>query len=213
MSKISSVYPIVNFTDSRNQIDYIEKLLLAGAEIIQVRAKNLDQSLLMQFTIQALELKNKINANAKIIINDNVAVALLADGVHLGQEDQAVKNAREILGKEKIIGFSTHNLEQVKNAPLEFLDYVALGPIFNSKTKSGHAPEVGLEILKQAKKLITLPLVAIGGIGIENAKSVYLSGADCIAGIADFAESKDLTKLIEQYKILGGQTEPSPITN
>lgn len=197
------IYPIVDFTDQTDQLEYTKRLLLAGVELIQLRAKNYSEHQLLGVTLQTIEIKNEINPNCKIIINDNIEVALQAnaDGVHLGQQDRDPAAARITLGKNAIIGLSTHNLEQVKLAPVSALSYLALGPIFNSKTKSGHAPEVGLKKLTEVKNQINLPLVAIGGISTANAKDVYRAGADCIASISDFAQAKDIKQLIAQYKL------------
>lgn len=198
--KLPFLYPIVNFTAGQEPLPYIQALLEAGAEIVQLRGKSISQTEFLEIAKAAVALKNAQYPRAKIIINDSVEIAKEADGVHLGQEDTAPQMAREILGKNAFIGLSTHNIEQIKNAPIEHLSYLALGPIFDSKTKSGHAPEVGLGTLEMAKTLTTLPLVAIGGIQLSNAAKVYKAGADCIANISDFETNNDLKKLITDYQ-------------
>jgi len=139
----------------------------------------------------------------KVIINDRVDIALAvkADGVHLGQEDVPPYAARGILGSEAIIGFSTHSLEQALLAAQMPIDYVAIGPIFPTTTKqSGNAP-VGLDGVARVRDALRgMPLVAIGGITSENAAAVIESGADVVAVIGDIwvhaKNSSDKIKLL-----------------
>ena len=139
--------------------------------------------------------------NVKIIINDRVdiALALKADGVHLGQDDLPPENAREILGGNAIIGFSTHNLKQAVEA-LEFsVDYIAIGPVFTTSTKENPDEIVGLEGVKRVRKAIgDFPLVAIGGINFENFQSVLESGADSAAIVSGIVS--DAEKISENYR-------------
>lgn len=194
------IYPIVNFDSRFNPQNHIECLLNAGAEILQLRGKNIGKDDFITIAKETLIARNQISPHTKIIINDSIEIAkeVNADGVHLGQEDSKPKIARDILGQSAIIGLSTHNLTEVMQAPVELLNYLAIGPIFSSITKSGHAPEVGLKTLAQVKT--KLPLVAIGGINLANASGVYKAGADCIASVSDFEKNTDLKKLIESYK-------------
>ena len=125
---------------------------------------------------------------AKIIINDRVdlALALGADGVHLGQEDLAPDAARRILGDAAIIGFSTHNLEQASRAAQMPVDYVAIGPIFSTNTKQSANPPLGLDGLARVRDALDgISIVAIGGITSENIEATLKAGADAVAVIAD----------------------------
>ena len=131
----------------------------------------------------------------KIIINDRVdiALALKADGVHLGQDDLPPEAARRLFGPSAIIGFSTHNLEQVRLATKMPVDYIAIGPIFTTPTKSGSDSPVGLQGLRLAREAVgTIPLVAIGGITSDNSHDVLRAGADAIAVIRDLWIAKGL---------------------
>lgn len=122
--------------------------------------------------------------NVRLIINDRVdiALALKAHGVHLGQSDIPVETARRLLGENAIIGLSTHNLEQIEIARQLPVDYIALGPVFETATKGNPDPVVGLEALQQARAILNhIPLVAIGGITIENARAIFAAGADAVA--------------------------------
>ena len=137
-------------------------------------------------------------------MNDYVELAKFADGVHLGQEDMPVLKARKILGDSKIIGLSTHNLEQIKEASQESLsygrlDYLAIGPVFESRTKSGHEKVLGLDTLSKASKLASIPLVAIGGINTENVADVYATGIKSVAVISDISLAKDTKSQIQKY--------------
>jgi thiamine-phosphate pyrophosphorylase len=140
-----------------------------------------------------------------LIINDRVDVALTsdADGVHLGQTDLAVEEAREILGKEKIIGISTHSIEQFRAALGTSADYIAIGPIYPTRTKENHDPVVGLELIREVKKLADRPIVAIGGITLDRAREVIEAGADSLAVISALYPIKELSDLYAKPDITG----------
>lgn len=124
-------------------------------------------------------------AGAIFILNDRADFAqLLGCGLHVGQDDLPAANARAILGTEFLIGLSTHNQKQFRDALKQPIDYVALGPIFGTQSKSNPDPEVGLPMITRLRELTKLPLVAIGGINQEDAPAVLDSGADVIAVIS-----------------------------
>lgn len=132
--------------------------------------------------------------SVKIIINDRVdiAAALNADGVHLGQDDLPPAEARKILGDDVIIGFSTHTIEQVREALLLPVDYIAYGPIFDTKTKQNPDATVGLSALELVREISDgRPLVAIGGIDGDNYRSVLAAGADSAAIISAILSDPD----------------------
>ena len=135
---------------------------------------------------------------ATLIINDRVDLCLAADadGVHLGQDDLSPKAARKIFdqvkdGNTRIIGFSTHNLSQLREADALPIDYIAIGPVFATGSKANPDPVVGLEGVRQARRVTTKPLVAIGGITRQNCFQVKAAGADAVAVISDLLESPD----------------------
>jgi thiamine-phosphate pyrophosphorylase len=113
-----------------------------------------------------------------------VALTAGADGVHLGQDDLSVAEAREILGKDKIIGVSTHSIDQFRAALETSADYIAVGPVYPTTSKENPAPVVGLELVREARKLTDRPLVAIGGVNHYRAPKVIEAGADCVAVIS-----------------------------
>ena len=165
-------------------VEIVELLLATGVRFIQLRDKEASSKELLDQARACLELTRA--AGAELLINDRIDVALTAnaDGVHLGQGDLNVEEAREILGDEAIIGVSTHSLEQFKAALKTSVNYVAVGPVYATTTKENPDPVVGLELVKAAKALADRPLVAIGGITIERAKEVIAAGADSVAVIS-----------------------------
>jgi thiamine-phosphate pyrophosphorylase len=128
-----------------------------------------------------------IPRGVSFVVNDRPDVAVLAgaSGVHVGQEDLDVQSARDIVGAEKWVGISTHNLEQFKAAMASSADYIGVGPIFVTSSKANPDPVVGLELVRKARGLTDKPIVAIGGITLETAASIIKAGADSVAVISD----------------------------
>ncbi|KAF0145859.1 MAG: thiamine-phosphate pyrophosphorylase [Nitrospirae bacterium] len=155
-------------------------VLRAGIKWIQYREKNKPRRDI--YNEAALLRKLTAEFKASFIVNDHadIALAVNAEGVHLGQEDLPLKEARKILGKTKIIGISTHSIEQAIEAEAGGADYVGFGPVFHTKTKDAGKPE-GIQMLKEVKKHVKIPVIAIGGITSENLQSVLDSGADAVA--------------------------------
>lgn len=195
MLQLPKLYTITDCQMSNCTHEEIVQMLLAGgAKFIQLRDKDATAKELLDATRKCLLITRA--AGARLIINDRVDVALTADadGVHLGQDDLAVEEAREILGEEKIIGVSTHSLDQFRAALETSANYIAVGPVFPTKTKENADPAVGLELVREAKKLADRPIVAIGGITVERAPEVIAAGADSVAVISalyPFAEISD----------------------
>jgi len=153
---------------------------------------------------QARELRARLGASIKLIMNDRADLCLAAgfDGLHVGQDDLSPDAARKILGSARWLGVSTHNPEQLAEADLTSADYLAIGPIFATVSKADPDPVVGLEGVRQARKLTGKPLVAIGGITRANARSVIEAGADAVAVISDLL--LDPRKSAEEFfRILG----------
>ncbi len=190
-----------------SHVEIVERLLAGGARLIQVRDKEASAKDLFEAT-QAC-LKRTRAAGATLIVNDRTDVALAADadGVHLGQDDLTVAEARALLGPDKIIGVSTHSLAQFEAALLTSANYVAIGPVFPTATKANAEPVVGLELLRQARRLTSLPLVAIGGITLATAHSVLAAGADSVAVISALYPLPPSPSLVENFA-LAMQTKP-----
>jgi thiamine-phosphate pyrophosphorylase len=182
---LPKLYPI---TDARlsglSHAEQVRRLSAGGATFLQLREKHLAPR---EFYLEAEEaLRVARSLGVRLIINDRVdiALALRADGVHLGQDDLPPAAARALLGDEAIIGFSTHNAEQAIVAARLPVDYLAIGPIFPTLSKENPDPVVGLEGLRRVRELTgDIPLVAIGGIRLENISDVLAAGADSVAVI------------------------------
>lgn len=140
-------------------------------------------------------------AGGTFILNDRADVALAVDahGVHLGQDDLPVESARAQLGAEKLIGYSTHVLDQVREAETTSANYIAFGPIFPTRSKAHPDPQVGLDGLRSARKVTTGSLVAIGGITLETAAAVIAAGADSVAVIRDLVGAPDIRRRAQEF--------------
>jgi len=177
-------------------------LIESGVRLIQYRSKNV--SAREQLRVSARLAERFLPQGVMFFVNDRPDVAVLAgaSGVHVGQEDLGVEDARRIVGREKWIGVSTHNAEQVRRAAETSADYIAVGPIFATTTKENPDPVVGTELIREARGLTEKPLVAIGGITLERAREVLAAGADSLVVIADIWRAPDPRTRIRQYQEL-----------
>jgi len=177
-----------------------EELLQAGATLIQYRDKSNNPRRTLNC---AQELRRITQERAIFIVNDRLdfCLACNADGVHLGQDDLSPVATRKIFtsagDSTLLIGFSTHNLEQVREADSMPVDYVAVGPVFATASKANPDPVIGLEGVRRAREATRKPLVAIGGITRDNCRQVREAGADSVAVISDLLESP--AKAIEAF--------------
>ncbi len=198
--ELPKIYPITDVRLSGiSHAGQVEKLIDGGAEFIQLREKYLAPKAFYADAENALKIARE--KNVKIIVNDRVdiALALRAGGVHLGQDDLPPENAREILGENAVIGFSTHNIEQAIEAIKLPVDYIAVGPVFATSTKENPDEVIGLEGVKTVREMIgSFPLVAIGGINFENFRSVLDSGADSVAIISGIVSEAE--KISERFR-------------
>jgi thiamine-phosphate pyrophosphorylase len=157
-------------------------LLDAGIRIVQFRHKgHFSRAVFEEARIVARLCHS---AGATLVVNDRADVARLLDaGVHLGQDDLAPADARTVLGASRLLGYSTHNREQLAAGNLEPVDYLAIGPVFGTSSKENPDPVVGVEALAELRKLTPQPLVAIGGITLDNARQAFSTGIDSVAVI------------------------------
>ena len=180
------LYPITDVRISGlSHAEQVARFGAGGATLIQLREKYLSAREFYGDAEAALRVAH--SRGARLIINDRVdiALALHADGVHLGQDDLSPSVARQLLGKGALIGFSTHNVEQAHAAADMPVDYIAIGPIFSTVTKADPDPVVGLDGLRRVREVIGgIPLVAIGGITAQNAPKVISAGADAVAVVS-----------------------------
>ncbi|HVB98763.1 MAG TPA: thiamine phosphate synthase [Candidatus Dormibacteraeota bacterium] len=190
-----------------------ERLASAGAPLIQYRDKQ-GSSLRLYETCRELG-RRMASFPVRWIVNDRADIAMLtgAGGVHVGQDDLPVAAAREIVGRDRWVGFSTHTLEQVREADTTSADYIAFGPIYPTTTKKQADPTVGAEGLRRARELTRKPLVAIGGIRLENAEELWRAGADSLAVARDVVSHRDPSARVREYlalaeRVFGAQAKP-----
>lgn len=204
---LPKLYPITDTAISGlSHTEQVEQLLQGGATLIQLRDKLAPPRSFLNDARKALRAARA--AGAKLLINDRVdiALALSADGVHLGQSDLPVGMARKLLGDRAIIGFSTHDIEQARHALTLPIDYLAFGPIYSTKTKENPDPVVGLKSLSEVKAMAgSLPVVAIGGIDESRIHAVFMAGANSIAIIS--ALLADPSHIAEKLRNLADRTE------
>lgn len=168
------------------------EVLKAGVKWVQYRDKEKSRREVYEQSVILRKLTKDFNA--VFIVNDyaDIALAVDADGVHLGQEDLPLREARKIMGWNKLIGISTHSLAQAEEAEIEAADYIGFGPVFHTATKDAGEPK-GTDALKDIKSAVRIPVVAIGGINLKNLKSVLDAGADA-AAIASAILSGNITE-------------------
>lgn len=183
---LPKIYPITDTQLSGiSHLEQVKALLAGGAKLIQIREKNMSSRELFGAIEECQALIRE--HNAKLIVNDRVDIAMArqTDGVHLGQDDFPPTEARKLLSTGVIIGFSTHSVEQALEAIQLPVEYIAAGPIFPTLSKPNAEPAIGLAGLKRIREAVgNFPLVAIGGINLDNCRDVLSAGADSVAMIS-----------------------------
>jgi thiamine-phosphate pyrophosphorylase len=204
MNPLPRLYAILDaayFSNARGMFAAAEELAAVGCTLLQYRSKSGNAR---QMLDEALELRARLPASVKMIMNDRADLCLAAefDGLHVGQDDLSPESARRIIGAARWLGVSTHNPEQLAEADQTSADYLAIGPVFATSSKANPDPVVGLAGVRRARELTRKPLVAIGGITRANARSVIDAGADSVAVISDLL--RDPGKSAEEFfKVLG----------
>ena len=177
----------------------VKSAISAGVKIIQYREK---EGTTREMFSKASAIKNMcVKANVLFIINDIVDIALAtdADGVHLGDDDMPYHVARKLLGKNKIVGLTIHDLNEAKNAEVMGADYIGVSPIFKTTTKIDAGTPKGLNLIKEIKNNISIPFVAIGGINEDNIKSVLNAGAKSIAIISAIISKENVKEECKKF--------------
>ncbi|MEQ1626641.1 MAG: thiamine phosphate synthase [Nitrospira sp.] len=198
---LSDLYLILDpsVSPDRSLGDALTQSARAGVRIVQYRNKT--ASMKDAYT-EALPLR-KLAAELGLlfIVNDrcDLALAVDADGVHLGQGDLPLDLARKVMGPAKLIGISTHNPDQVREASAGKPDYLGFGPIFKPGSKQDHDPVVGIEDLRAIRALTWLPVFAIGGITVENVGEVMKAGANGVAVISAILKAPDITQTVSDF--------------
>jgi thiamine-phosphate pyrophosphorylase len=183
LPRLYAILDLGLFADGDALLDAARELVAGGITLLQYRNKSGNAR---QMLDSAKDLKQAVGEKVKLIMNDRADLCLAAgfDGVHVGQDDLSPEGARRVVGSDLILGVSTHNSEQVREADKAICDYIAIGPVFSTSSKANPDPVVGLEGMRQARSLTRKPLVAIGGIAHLNCRSVIEAGADSVAVIS-----------------------------
>lgn len=192
------------FLKGRDPVEIVMAQIRGGADVIQLREKQMSKKARLELGERLRDVTRR--EAIPFIVNDDVDIALIldADGVHLGQDDIPIRAARPLM-RDKIIGVSTHSLEQAIEAISAGADYIGVGPIFETATKRDRDPLVGLELLRRIKDICPIPYVAIGGIGKDNIASVTEAGCHRAAVISDILLAPDIEDRCRQLRgILGG---------
>lgn len=176
--------------------EFARELIQGGATLLQLREKDASAKEILRL---ARELRRVIPSEVTLILNDraDLAIAAQANGVHVGQDDIPAEAVRRIIGRERILGVSTHNLEQLAVAQQTSANYLAIGPVFHTSSKDKPDPIIGLEGVRRARSHSQRPLVAIGGITLQNCQSVIHAGADSVAVISELLS--DPRKVTAQF--------------
>lgn len=199
IERMAGLYVILDrqFLAGRDELDIASQIIHGGARVIQLRDK---QSKRGELLLVAQKLKELCSQSGVLfIINDylDLAMAVDADGLHVGQEDLPLPVIRRELLIDKIVGCSVTTLSQAVRAQDEGADYIAVGSIFPTTTKKG-ATVVGVDILKELKRIVSIPIVAIGGINQNNIGEVVAAGADAIAVISAILGEKDVGRAVQE---------------
>lgn len=197
---LPGLYPITDtLISGLSHAEQVERFAAGGATLVQLREKRASPRDFYETATEAISLARTLGV--RIVINDRVdiAIAVKADGVHLGQTDLPPDRARLLLGESRIVGYSTHTLEQALAATFAPVDYIAIGPVFQTRTKEKSDEVVGLETVSEVKRQVTKPLVAIGGITLESARLVIEAGADSVAVISDLLLASDIAERTRRF--------------
>jgi thiamine-phosphate pyrophosphorylase len=189
-------------------VEFARKLADAGVELVQLRDKN---ATARKIAAETAELVGQLSAKGvRVIVNDRPDIAAMvgAGGVHVGQEDLPVEEARRVCGPSRWVGISTHNLDQFREACATSADYIAVGPIFPTAAKENPDPVVGIDFVRTVRRLTSKPIVAIGGITAESAAEVFRAGADSVAVIRDLLSAQDPAARARQYLEIARRVRP-----
>ena len=182
------VYPIIDSAVTKaaghDLVQMASALADAGARIVQYRHKGeFSRTIFDEVRAVSTVLRK---AGVASVVNDraDIALAVKADGVHVGQDDLSPKEVRRLIGSDMLLGYSTHNAVQLSDEACEWADYLAIGPAFSTSSKRNPDPVVGVEGVREARSMTDKPLVAIGGITLSNASDALSAGADCVSVIS-----------------------------
>jgi thiamine-phosphate pyrophosphorylase len=186
------------FHPGRDSVDVMTEAMLGGADIIQLRDKDSSKQAVLEKAKRLREATRK--HGALFIVNDHIDIALAvdADGIHLGQDDLPLREARKIVGN-RIIGISTHCIEEARQAEKDGADYIGVGPVFATKSKVDVVDPVTTSYVKEVAAEIRIPWVAIGGIKLHNVDDVLAAGAGRVCAISEIVGSSDVKGTCEAF--------------
>jgi len=195
--KSIDLYVITDRHFKWNHLEIAQYAIEGGVRLIQFREKELPTRKMVEIGEKLRKITEK---KALLIVNDRIDIALAigADGVHIGQDDMSLKTARNILGN-KIIGVSARNVQEAKKAEEEGADYLGVGSMFPTSTK-GDIKVIGLSVLKNIRKIVNIPIIAIGGINEKNVGEVIEAGADGVAVVSAIANSDDPVQAVRNLR-------------
>jgi|TARA_B100001971_G_C18235178_1_gene566639 thiamine-phosphate pyrophosphorylase len=196
----SGLYFITDRSLSRKTvIEDVEAAVRAGVRIVQYREKELSTKDIFEEAKRIREITKL--SGVLLIVNDRVdiALAVYADGVHIGQDDMPYEKARELLGDDKIIGVTAHNVKEAVEAEQLGADYVGISPIFATATKKDAGKPAGIRLIEEVKEIIKIPFVAIGGINFENIGSVLDAGAKSVVTISAIVTKEDVEEECKKF--------------
>jgi len=181
----------------KGNLEDVKNAVRAGVTVVQYREKEKSAQEMIE---EAKKLKEICKGKALFLINDraDIALAVDADGIHLGQDDMQYGDARRLLGN-KVIGLTAHNIEEAKQAEELGADYIGLSPIFATTTKADAGAPAGPDLIRKVKKGISIPIVAIGGITKENTPELIRAGADSVAAISAVVTKEDVQKEVREF--------------
>ncbi len=180
-----------SFSKNRSTLEIVVAAVEGGISVVQLREKDLETK---DFYEEGMKIRKFLrDRKVPLIVNDrlDIALAIDADGIHLGQKDLPVKVARSILGPDRIIGVSVEKPADIDKHAVMYADYLAVSPVFATGTKTDTAAPWGLAGVTQARSITELPLVAIGSMKIDNAREVVMAGADCVAVVTAIVSADD----------------------
>jgi thiamine-phosphate pyrophosphorylase len=212
---VVEVVPVVDFTlylitdrsvTKLPLVEAVRRALEGGVRAVQLREKDLPVRELLSLAQELRALTREFGA--KLFINDrvDVAVAVDADGVHLGSESMPPEAVRRIVGRKMLIGISTHSLDEAKAAESAGADFITFGPVFETPSKKAYGPPAGIAVMSAVKKQVRIPLFALGGVKTVNIPGVLAAGADCMAMISAVLAADDIRKAAEEMNRRIGET-------
>ncbi len=194
------LYVLISGKIAARSVNETARLVIdGGADVIQLREKTISDDEFISLAGEIRDITTK--SGTLLIINDRVKVAreVNADGVHLGQHDMSITEAREIIGNDKIIGVSTHNIIQARQAQEDGADYIAIGPVYPTTTKD-YESSIGLEVIQGVSREMNIPFLAIGAITLENLDEVLKAGASRVAVCSAIIGSDDILSSTRKFK-------------